>query len=100
MFWVAAVDDQPIGGCAVIESAADLATIRYLGVKEPFRRRGVGRQLIDAAIQRTDKRIVEAETDDNAKDFYRKCGFAIRSIGEKYPGIIRYVCTYTKPSSR
>jgi GNAT superfamily N-acetyltransferase len=100
VFWVASVDGQPIGACAVIESEADLATIRYLGVEEPFRRQGVGRQLIEAAIQRTDKRIVEAETDANAKDFYRKRGFAIRSLGEKYPGIIRYVCTYTKPRSR
>ncbi len=60
----------------------------------------MGRRIMEVAIQRTDKRIVEAETDDNAKDLHRKRGFAVRSLGEKYPGAIRYVCTYTKPRSR
>lgn len=98
-FWVASVEEQPIGGCAVIESEHDLATIRYMGVEERFRGKGVGRHLVEAAIQRTSKRIIQAETDADAKDFYAKCGFTIRSIGEKYPGIIRYVCVYSKSSA-
>ena len=43
--------------------------------------------------------MIEAETDDDAKDFYRKCGFTICSLGEKSLGIIRYVCRYIKPVS-
>lgn len=96
-FWVAQREEVPIGGCGVIDSGADPAIIRYLGVIEAYRGNGVGRSLVETAIAHLRGHRIEAETDDDAKDFYRKCGFAVRSIGEKYPGTVRYVCTYTKP---
>ena len=34
-----------------------------------------------------------AETDRDAVDFYRSCGFTIESLGEKYPRIERFLCT-------
>jgi GNAT superfamily N-acetyltransferase len=96
-FWVATADDQPIGACGVVESDGDVATIRYLAVAPDRRWCGVGRRLVDVAIERTSRRIVEAETDGDATGFYRTCGFTVRSIGEKYPGVVRYVCRYEKP---
>jgi hypothetical protein len=38
-------------------------------------------------------RIV-AETDEESVQFYRNIGFIIRSLGEKYPGVERFLCTY------
>nr|WP_201024033.1 hypothetical protein [Paenibacillus sp. 32O-W] len=32
-------------------------------------------------------RRMEAETDKDAVDFYRKIGFHVTTLGEKYPGI-------------
>lgn len=33
-----------------------------------------------------------AETDHEALRFYEKCGFAVKSLGEKYPGVERFYC--------
>lgn len=33
-----------------------------------------------------------AETDRDAVEFYRKYGFEIHSLGEKYPGVDRFHC--------
>lgn len=41
-------------------------------------------------------RRMEAETDKNAVNFYRKIGFNITSLGEKYPGVERFKCTLNK----
>ncbi len=35
---------------------------------------------------------LEAETDCEAVEFYRKCGWIITSLGEKYPGVERFQC--------
>lgn len=39
---------------------------------------------------------IVAETDDEAVDFYRRYGFFITSLGEKYPGVERFLCQYNK----
>ncbi|HPH97803.1 MAG TPA: hypothetical protein PKW33_16525 [Anaerolineaceae bacterium] len=36
---------------------------------------------------------LSAETDCEAVDFYRRCGFQMESLGEKYPGMERFRCT-------
>jgi len=95
-FWVAQVDGVPLGACAIVEAAAASAVIRYLAVVEPHRRRGIGRCLIETAIERTRCERVELETGHEATGFYARCGFIVRCIGEKYPGTVRYVCTYTR----
>lgn len=38
--------------------------------------------------------VVSAETDADAVEFYRKYGFKIKSLGEKYPGVERFLCEY------
>lgn len=35
---------------------------------------------------------LEAETDDEAVEFYKKIGFQVKSLGEKYPGVERFYC--------
>lgn len=37
---------------------------------------------------------LDAETDADAVDFYRRCGFAVESLGERYPGVERFRCTW------
>jgi len=39
---------------------------------------------------------LEAETDAEAVKFYKKMGFQIQSLGEKYPGIERFHCYLEK----
>lgn len=39
-------------------------------------------------------RKIQAETDQEAVGFYRKAGFVITSLGEKYPGVERFSCFF------
>ncbi|MGG4554653.1 hypothetical protein ABEX11_20625 [Paenibacillus humicus] len=44
-------------------------------------------------IRENQIRRVEAETDKDAVDFYRRLGFNITSLGQKYPGVERFQCS-------
>lgn len=39
---------------------------------------------------------LEAETDDEAVEFYKRIGFQVRTLGEKYPGVERFHCYLEK----
>ncbi|EJS58105.1 hypothetical protein ICA_01925 [Bacillus cereus BAG1O-3] len=39
---------------------------------------------------------IEAETDDGAVEFYKRIGFQVKSLGEKYTGIERFPCYLEK----
>ncbi|PSC77189.1 N-acetyltransferase, partial [Mammaliicoccus sciuri] len=52
----------------------------------------LGNEIINKIHQLFPKQKLVAETDNDAVGFYIKLGFKIISLGEKYPGIIRYKC--------
>lgn len=56
------------------------------------RNQRIGSRLITFAVETLKCGITKAETDDDAVGFYRKYGFQVDSLGEKYPGCIRYLC--------
>jgi ribosomal protein S18 acetylase RimI-like enzyme len=58
------------------------------------RRQGIGKLLFDAILTRYPGGRIRAETDREAVGFYHSLGFRIRSLGELYPGVVRYECTY------
>ena len=70
------------------------ATIRHLAVAPEGRGRAVGRQLLAGIARRYALRDLTAETDRDAVGFYRRCGFAITSLGERYPGVERFHCRW------
>ncbi|EOR21192.1 N-acetyltransferase GCN5 [Niallia nealsonii AAU1] len=43
--------------------------------------------------------FISAETDNDAVGFYRKNGFKITSLGEKYPIVEWFLCIYTNEKS-
>jgi len=57
-----------------------------------LRLRGIAKEMIDCVIDKHKIKTLFAETDMDAVGFYRKCGFSINSLGEKYPGTERYKC--------
>lgn len=70
--------------------------IQHIGVAQDHRRAGIGRSLIDEVLGRYALESIEAETDSDAVDFYRHCGFDVASLGdEKYPGTERFHCSLT-----
>lgn len=94
--------DQPILG---LESEGELvaliglrlttptdAVIRHIVVRRDRRRRGLGREMIEAVCRRLSLMSLTAETDGDAAGFYRKFGFEVVSLGEKHPGVERFAC--------
>lgn len=67
--------------------------IDAIAVAPAVRGRGVGRALVDALRAADPDAALLAETDDDAVGFYRAAGFVAVSLGERYPGVVRYRCT-------
>lgn len=67
--------------------------ILSIATSPSVRNKGVASKLISFAIEVLKCSTVRAETDNDAIEFYRKYGFQILSLGEKFPGTIRYLCT-------
>jgi ribosomal protein S18 acetylase RimI-like enzyme len=65
--------------------------INSIAVALEWRNRGLGRALIDELAERMGADQVVAETDDEAVDFYRSCGFTINDKAPKF-GHRRYWC--------
>ena len=84
----------PVGLIGWEGPAEGVIEIRNLAVSATHRRDGIGRHLIREAAVRTSAREIVLETDGDAIEFYRRCGFTIRSLGKKYPGVERFACTF------
>lgn len=72
--------------------------IRHIAVSEDSRRSGMGAEMMEETIRRHSPKEIFAETDRDAVAFYRKTGFHIKSLGEKYPGRERFYCAKILPS--
>jgi ribosomal protein S18 acetylase RimI-like enzyme len=77
-------------GVCSYEVHIDYVEILNIAVSEKERNHGIGRNMIDA-VAKTHIMAIEAETDDDAVGFYRKCGFEASAI-QKY-NTRRWVCT-------
>lgn len=81
-----------IGLIGVAADGEGDAEIRHLVVAREQRGGGIGRWMIDALLEELNLERVVAETDGERVGFYRGCGSAIESLGEKYPGVERFWC--------
>lgn len=90
----ACVDDGIVCGIIILKRIVyNEFEIIGIATDHNHRKKGVASKLISYATNILNCSIITAETDDDAVDFYRKYGFKIKSLGEKYPGIVRYLCT-------
>lgn len=80
-------------GCIGIEIINNNACeIKHIAVSLSEREKGIGSKMINHIS--TKYQVIEAETDMDAVGFYRKIGFKITSLGQKYPGVERFLCEY------
>lgn len=75
---------------------ANKARICHIAVVPQFRHKGIALQMIKEVLRMHQLTYLEAETDDEAVEFYKKIGFQVKSLGEKYPGIERFHCYMEK----
>ncbi|ACM13192.1 GNAT family N-acetyltransferase [Bacillus paranthracis] len=83
--------------CIGIEiTGANKARICHIAVVPQYRHKGIAVQMIKEIVRMYQLTYLEAETDAEAVKFYKKMGFQIQSLGEKYPGIERFHCYLEK----
>ncbi|MGE7887086.1 GNAT family N-acetyltransferase [Bacillus cereus] len=75
---------------------ATKARICHIAVAPDYRQKGIALQMIKGVVRIYQLTYVEAETDDEAVEFYKKSGFQVNSLGEQYPGIERFHCYMEK----
>ena len=87
---VVAITDGTLVGYAVAWTIVDQAELGNVAVKEDSRGRGVGRALVDAAMDRVRRRGAEEcflevrESNLSAQGLYQKCGFEVVGRRRKY----------------
>ncbi len=86
--------DKPIGTIVLKNRGGESFEILGIAVNPDNRKQGVASKLITYAAKSLHCTQITAETDDDAVGFYRSYGFKIISLGEKYPGTIRYLCIF------
>ncbi|MEW9700523.1 GNAT family N-acetyltransferase [Paenibacillus sp. SI8] len=87
-------EDVMVGIIGFRLNEAQEMTLTHLAVEPESRGVGFGRGMILEIIEEMSPARIVAETDEEAVDFYRSIGFVINSLGEKYPGVERFLCTY------
>jgi len=66
------IDDRPT-------EWADAVHVSAIAVRRSRRRHGIGRALVEAAVEWAAPRPVSATFDDRVRGFYRSCGFEIET---------------------
>jgi len=85
------VEHESVVAFAAWDAASVPLVLEYIAVDATHRGRGLGRQLIEYISANG---AIEAETDDDAVDFYRRLGFTISDAGRdaRWPDRRRYRC--------
>ncbi|MCP6680603.1 GNAT family N-acetyltransferase [Bacillus nakamurai] len=86
---------RKIVGCIGIKLLGrDKIEIAHIAVSPNVRGNCIGSKMIEFICKEHWPKILYAETDNDAVDFYRKFGFKITNLGEKYPDVERFLCEY------
>ena len=81
---------RPVGVIGY-RAAPDRTMLLHLATDPAHRRRGIGTALIGWVHARRPSHPLVAETDAAALGFYEKSGFTSTSLGQKYPGVERFL---------
>lgn len=93
------VKEKSIVGCIGIEIVFNNCEIKHIAVSFGERGNGIGTKMIQFLCENFVLTTISAETDNDAVEFYRKLGFKITSLGEKYPGVERFLCEYSSKTT-
>lgn len=89
------IEDLYVGIIVIDISDNGNIEILNIAVSQNYQGSGIGSSLIDHCTDTMQPNVMIAETDNDAVGFYRKIGFEIMPLGDKYrAGIMRYQCTF------
>ena len=85
-------------GIMVLKFSNSTAEIIGIATSEKLRHQGMGRHLIQFVMESEHLERINAQTDDESVEFYRKCGFTEERIIADYPdgSVVRYNCILSK----
>ena len=85
---------KTVGVIVVSFSEESKVEIIGIAVDSSSRNKGIGSYMINQLISNYSLHSVYAETDSDAVDFYRKCGFSVTEFSEIYDReiVVRYKC--------
>lgn len=86
------IKDEVVGCIGIEFSGPNRCEIKHIAVLPNHRGEGIGSKMISFIKDKHSLSFVFAETDIDAVNFYRNCGFKITSLGEKYPDVERFQC--------
>ena len=87
--------DGVYAGIVVLKTENDTAEILDIALKPEYRKHGIGKSLIDFIFTQFPIDTLTAETDDEAVEFYKRCGFNVIGFGMKCNNK-RYICNKLK----
>ena len=90
--YITSNNNQLTGIIGIDNTASPHGWITHLAVRPDSRMKGIGRNLINQTAADLSLQSVALETDQDAVDFYRACGFEIAEIASRWPGIRRFRC--------
>ena len=85
-----------VGFIGFFTDPPDRTVIRHIAVRRDYRRQGIGTQMILHVYNVCGLPEITAETDHDAVEFYRRVGFKVISLGEKYPRTERFFCSLVR----
>ena len=91
----ACLEDGALAGLVfVVPNGEGGVEVLGIAVAEALRGRGIGRYMVRRLLEAVPCSTLTAETDDDAVDFYRRCGFAVTRFVRAYPDgeAVRYRC--------
>lgn len=83
---------QLVGLAGIEQESPGVSVLKHLAIKRDFRRQGMGQAMIEELMKTRQIGCLKAETDHEAVGFYERIGFQVTSLGEKYPGVERFMC--------
>jgi len=86
--------DEIVGFVGVEVITLEHYEIKHIAVLPDLRGQNIGSKMVKFVCKKHDLSFISAETDCDAVEFYRKYGFEVINLGEKYPGVNRYRCEY------
>lgn len=97
---VGTVDEKFVVALCVEPLAPGRARLAAIAVSPDHRGRGYGRTAVEWVVDHLAVESLTAETDIDAVGFYRRTGWTVTTLGEKYPGVERFQCQWERGSSR